>query len=354
MSKRQTRSSSRCERVRGPAMPKSWRPVATISLRQACCALLVAAGCAPAATREATPIPPTPLADHHKHVPSPAAAAYARASGRVDLIGEVQSITAEQLVAELDAARIRQAVVLSVAYWFGSPNLAPVDNEYAKVRAENDWTTQQARRVPRRLVPFCSVNPLKDYAREEINRCATQLGVNGLKLHFNGSGVDLMSVQHADTVRRVFEVANDHRLAMVVHVRGDLGLYGRQHAEKFLGLLSAAPDVPVQVAHLWGGEGFSDAALATYASAVSRGDARTKNLYFDVADIARFVTRSEAAGRRAVQHIRAIGPDRILWGSDMAPPSPPAHQAWTAFRATLPLTENEVRTIASNVAPYLQ
>jgi predicted TIM-barrel fold metal-dependent hydrolase len=141
-----------------------------MALRQACCALFVVAGCAPAATQETNPIPPTPLADHHKHVPSPAAAA---------LVGDVPSSTAEQLVAELDAAGIRQGIVLSVAYWFGSPKYAPVDNEYAKVRAENDWTTQQARRFPVRLVPFCSVNPLKDYAREEINRCATQLMVKG-------------------------------------------------------------------------------------------------------------------------------------------------------------------------------
>lgn len=325
-----------------------------MQLRQACCALFVVAGCGPAATQEAKPIRQTPLADHHKHVPSPAAAAHARAAGRVDFIGDVQSITAEQLVAELDAAGIRRGVVLSVAYWFGSPNLAPVENEYAKVRAENDWTAQQARRFPARLLPFCSVNPLNDYALEEITRCATQLMVKGLKLHFNGSGVDLLNVRHAETVRRVFQAVNERRLAMVVHARGDPAVYGREHAEKFLDLLSAARDVPVQVAHLWGGEGFSDAALATYASAVSNGDARTKNLYFDVADIVRFIPRSGAARRMAVRRIRAIGPDRILWGSDMAPPGPPAQQAWAAFRTTLPLTENEMQTIASNLAPYLR
>ena len=141
---------------------------------------------------------------------------------------------------------------------------------------------------------------------------------------------------------------------MIVHTRGDLAAYGREQAEKFLDLLSAAPDVPVQVAHLWGGEGFSEAALATYASAVSKGDARTTNLYFDVADIVRFIPRSEAARRMAVRQIRTIGPNRILWGSDMAPPGPSAQRAWTAFRTTLPLTETEMHTIARNVAPYLQ
>ena len=314
-------------------------------MRRICCALVVVAGCAPAATQDAKPIPPTPLADHHKHMPSQTAAA---------LVGDVQSITAEQLVAELDAAGTRQGVVLSVAYWFGNPRLPPVENEYAKVRAENDWTAHQAKRFPDRLIPFCSVNPLKDYAHEEINRCATQLMVKGLKLHFNSSRVDLLSLRHAETVRRVFEAVNERRLAMVVHIRGDLNVYGREHAEKFLDLLSAARDVPVQIAHLWGGEGFSEAALATYASAVSNGDTRTKNLYFDITDIVRFIPRSEAARRLTVQHIRAIGPDRILWGSDMSPPQVPARQAWIALRTTLSLTEDELRTIAGNVAPYLR
>src|SRR3712207_8315818 len=40
----------------------------------------------------------------------------------------------------------------------------------AKVRAENDWTVQQASRFADRLIPFCSVDPLKSYALEEIAR----------------------------------------------------------------------------------------------------------------------------------------------------------------------------------------
>ena len=63
-------------------------------------------------------------------------------------------------------------------------------------------------------------------------------------------------------MRRIFEAANSHRLAITVHVRGDRR-YGREHAEIFLNqLLPAAPDTPVQIAHLWGGDGFSEGAAA--------------------------------------------------------------------------------------------
>lgn len=45
--------------------------------------------------------------------------------------------TARQLVATMDQAGIRRAVVLSDAYYFGTPRSVPVQDEYGKVRAEN-------------------------------------------------------------------------------------------------------------------------------------------------------------------------------------------------------------------------
>ena len=64
-----------------------------------------------------------PLVDHHQHLSSPAntAASHAPASRR--LPG-----SAKELVSYLDAAGIRRAVVLSVAYQWGSPT-RHVENE---------------------------------------------------------------------------------------------------------------------------------------------------------------------------------------------------------------------------------
>jgi len=47
-------------------------------------------------------------------------------------------LAARDLVALLDSAGIRRAVILSVAYMYGSPSRT-VEDEYVKVRAENDW-----------------------------------------------------------------------------------------------------------------------------------------------------------------------------------------------------------------------
>src|SRR5580765_2989311 len=145
----------------------------------------------------------TPLVDHHQHLFSPETIGLAGAT--------IEPLDGADLIAYLDAAGIARAAVLSTAYQFGNPNRPPVENEYAKVKAENDWTSAQVGRFPDRLRGFCGVNPLKDYALEEIARCAKDRWLHfGLKMHFGNSDVNLDDPQHVEKLRRVFRAVNDH------------------------------------------------------------------------------------------------------------------------------------------------
>src|SRR5215471_5865129 len=107
---------------------------------------------------------PSPLVDHHQHLFSAETIGLGRAA--------IEPLDAAELLKYLDAAGIRRAAVLSTAYQFGNPNRPPVEDEYMKVKAENDWTSRQVARYPDRLRGLCGVNPLKDYALDEIARCA--------------------------------------------------------------------------------------------------------------------------------------------------------------------------------------
>ena len=265
-------------------------------------------------------------------------------------------VDAKRLIELLDEAGIRKAVVLSDAYWFDARTEQGAADEtvIAKVRAENDWTAAQVAQFPDRLVAFCSFNPLRDYALAELSRCAQSGSFRGLKLHFNTSGVDLHNPDHLSRVRRVFEAANRLRMPVILHAR-TRPQYGAEEARLILEqLVAAAPDVPVQIAHLWGGEAFSQPALDVYAQAVASGDARYRHVYFDVAELALVVT-DRAVLQRVADRMRQIGMSRILYGSD-APESEakPPREAWALFRSALPLTDAEIRTIAGNVAPYLR
>jgi predicted TIM-barrel fold metal-dependent hydrolase len=299
----------------------------------------------------------TPIGDYHQHVFSPQDIALAGPGS------SLQPIDAKDVVALLDAAGIYQAVLLSIAYQYGKPGRA-LDDELGMVRAENDWTVAQAARYPGRLVAFCSVNPLKDYALAEMKRCASAPGargiVRGLKLHFGNSDVQLDDPAHVARLREVFAAANTAGLAIVVHMRASFSKgrpYGARQARIFVEqVLPAAPSVTVQVAHFAGsGPGYEDApareAMAVLAASVAQHDPRTRNLYFDVASIADRDLKPELA-RLMADTIRQVGTARVLYGTDAAQgENLRPRESWEAFRK-LPLTDAEFAQIARNVPPY--
>lgn len=314
-----------------------------------CCAALACAG---AIAHAAVP---APAADHHQHLFSPPIAALLNSP-------KIPPMPAADLIALLDAAGIRRAAVLSTAYMFGRPD-RNIEDELAKVRAENDWTAAQVASYPDRLVGFCGVNPLREYALAEIARCAAIPGVRrGLKLHFGNSDVQLENPAHAEKLRAVFAAANKHGMAIAVHMRASIGKarpYGATQARILLEqLLPAAPDVPVQIAHLAGtGPGYDDPwaieAMGVLADAMARKDPRTRNLWVEISTRAN-PTISEWHGRHMAAVLRQVGLDRVLYGSDSSvADNLRPREAWEAFKK-LPLTEEEFARIAGNVAPYLR
>ena len=295
-----------------------------------------------------------PLIDYHTHLFSLPAVSLGPARAR-----GVKPRSAAELIASLDSAGIRRALVLSLGYQYGNPTLT-ADDEYAKVRAENDWTSWQVSRFPGRLRAFCGVNPLKSYALDEIARCAKDPELRrGLKLHFGNSDVQMHDTAHVAQLRRVFKAANDRGMAIAVHMHANINRsrpYGRAEALIFVNeILPAAPDVPVQIAHMAGAGSYTDsvdAALAVFTEAIAAKDPRVRKLYFDVSLGGADFPSEKAA--LVAQRIREIGVERVLFGSDTAPGSSYGpREAWAAFRK-LPLTESEFRAIADNVAPYMK
>jgi predicted TIM-barrel fold metal-dependent hydrolase len=292
-----------------------------------------------------------PVVDHHQHLFSP----------EITKLAGLRTLAAADLVALLDLAGIKRAVVLSLGYQYGNPNRTVIENEYDRVKAENDWTSQQVSSFPDRLRGFCGVNPLRDYALAEIARCGNDPHLRyGLKMHFGNSDVDLDNPAHVEQLRRVFQTANKLRMAIVVHMRSSVTKsrpYGAKQATVFLKeLIPSARDVTIQIAHLAGAGGYDDPlvddALSVFVDAVARKDQAMARVYFDISGVALGKWTEKAtliAGR-----IRELGVERILYGSDGAAGGNLApREAWATFRQ-LPLTEAEFKTIATNVAPYMR
>src|SRR5262245_49523876 len=78
-----------------------------------------------------------PIVDYHQHLLSPAGAALLN---KEEPGAGYTPITADDRIAEMDAAGIERAVILSDAYFFDGPEAAAVGvDDPAAMRAENDW-----------------------------------------------------------------------------------------------------------------------------------------------------------------------------------------------------------------------
>jgi predicted TIM-barrel fold metal-dependent hydrolase len=284
------------------------------------------------------------LCDHHTHVFSEDAKSILEGeAGR-----KLPSFTATELLGMMDEGSIARAAVLSVAYFFSKPT--GDDLEAARrVRVENDWVATQAAGHPSRLVAFFSVNPLSDGALPEVRRCASRGSFKGMKLHLANSKVDLRDESHVSRVQRVFKLAAELDLPVVVHLRSRRDDYGRRDVEAFIhDVLPSAGKVQVAHAGGWGGyDRVTDEAFRAFADAIERGVVDRKKLWFDVSAVVR--GGGDYAGLTAT--MRRIGLDAFTFGSDWP--------EWTAasyrgdLERALGVERSELRRVLENAAPWL-
>ena len=326
---------------------RSHRPMRRLRLQAAhvaCSALLLSACVAGQTATPRTATPQTaivPRVDFHQHL----------VSGPFEPIVKRPARDGRALLAELDSAGIGKAVVLSVGYSFADErkNLPDPDR---LTREENDWTSAQVAAAGGRLIGFCSANPQRPAALAELERCLGLPGMRGIKLHFGNGGVTLRDTSHLRRIQEVFGLAQRRRAPVLAHMRARGGAnFGGEDARLFLSrVVSAAPDVEVVVAHLgYAGPGYPDAdsVMAAFGEAAERNDPHMRNVYFDVATN---VTAESSPANVALvaRRIRQVGARRVLYGSDLTPPGGGIRSGWEIFRDRVPLTAEELRTIALN------
>ncbi|MGH8995803.1 MAG: amidohydrolase family protein [Acidimicrobiales bacterium] len=304
-------------------------------------------------------------ADHHVHLFSPAVIERVR-----PVTEEFTPGSADELVRLLDDDGVGRALVLSVAYLFGMPDLGepgPTD-----IASENDWVAEQVGRHPERLAACCSVNPLLPGAIGEIERCAATGSFVGLKLHLANSKVDLRDTAHLQALAEVFGCADATGLVVAIHMRTRRPDYGTPDAEALIEhVLPSAPGVAVQIAHAagWGGYDVpTDAALAAFATWAAGHPAAAARVFFDLAlapldygveepvdpDPGEPAAPAGPGSRfdRLVERVRAFGLDHVLFGTDWPVVSPARYLA--ELEARVPLRPDEFEALRRHVAPWLQ
>jgi hypothetical protein len=276
--------------------------------------------------RERTPSLPPPYLDAHAHLASAALAAYHAETGAT--VGQMETMDGAALIRRLDADGVRRAFVLSTAYLmapdaYGTRTAEAA--EYARVKAENDFTAAECARYPERLVPFLSVNPKRGYSVEEVDRCVEQK-MRGLKLHLWNSLVDIRQAADLAALRRVVERAAHHRLAVVAHIAvGAVPDYGPDDTERFAReIIMPLDTLQISIAHLAGAGGFGARVQACFERLIALCGPDTpyaSRVWTDMAAtvtaraLSPFWTAADPASRLG-ELLPRWGLHRVLWGSD--------------------------------------
>lgn len=273
----------------------------------------------------------------------------------------LRHFTGAAIVDYLNNIGAQKAYALSSGYLWGGvrpqetiSEFTVRPGEYEKVRAENDFTAEQAAKYPDRIIPFLGINPLKPYALEELDRCVGTLKMRGLKMHFWNSGVNLRENSHLDRIQPVFEYAASHRLAVMLHFyNGRVEDFGPRDGQLFAdNVLAEYPDLPICFAHFLGAGNYADVVGNTVDTIIRTCDDRPElnrdRLFMDLSAIFNRQARGRFAGVTQRQLIRLgaqiskWGLPNILWGSD----NREGYLATT--RAMWPLGSDEFGQVMSN------
>lgn len=315
-----------------------------------------------------------PHYDHHVHVASPKILEVARKQAISELCAEMdEGMTATVVLSWLNRARIDRAIIISSAFNWGSNAYTIPDRELeSHIREENSWVAGQRDLCPERLKCLMSFNPLHtEIALHEMARCTDELGMDGVKLHFNNNGVDILNPEHRERVCPVFQEAARRDLPILLH-------YGIQNAPDKLGsitpealdllieeLFLPSPGLRIQFAH---GIGlFSETTEAAFRHLTKlrrRNREVAENIWTDIsAALVDEVTARHYEGllnvtprrdfKRIADALRDFGLDHVLFGSDFYSSPTLNPLDYSRFvRRNLPLAEMEMETLFSNPGPF--
>jgi predicted TIM-barrel fold metal-dependent hydrolase len=202
--------------------------------------------------------------------------------------------TAEELVSSMDDAEVDVSVILNAGW-----------ARHEDCVRTNDYILDSAARYPKRLVPFCAIQPKAgEAALTELERCVRG-GARGIgEMRADTQGFDMAD---PEIMGPVVAMARKHNLVFLTHASEPVGHRypgkGMIRPADLYRFIGTFPELTVVCAH-WGGGLPFYALMPEVASALA-------NTFFDTAATP-FLYRPEIF--RQVAEI--VGPGKILFGSD--------------------------------------
>ena len=293
------------------------------------------------------------VVDHHVHIFSPVLLDSMKNNGRKlpEGIFEVTCDSTEcgnlDKIANLTSS---YAVLLSATYIYSNID-SMVHNEYGLVKAENDWAYNLlgASEYEGKMKLFCGINPLKDYALQELKRCVEELNFAGVKLHLTGSGVDIFNEDHVSRLQAIANYVESNNIPILIHNNLDNytepSLYYKKLSRIFL---ENRKQMKIVFAHGGGQGGFNTKTYKFIDHALSVHDDESSNqLYFEVSGV---ILKQEYIGKIESNVLGELvekhGTDHFLFGSDF--PFRTSESYFKIIKEEESLSEEVLTKIAAN------
>lgn len=294
---------------------------------------------------------PELLYDSHVHIMSPQLISDWKELGIPFSKSEANYSNIDTLLANSTAHQID---LVGMSYVYGNPEYYQGEDGYKRMMAENDYLLEAAGKYSKRIRPYFAIDPLKESALTEIERCVQINPKSGLKLHFNASQVYLTEPDHLEKVKKILTKSAELGLPVLLHFDNWHPKFGAPDLELLMdSILTHIPAINLRFAHFGTSGGFNDktkefinAYLALKAN--NRVPARHK-IYFDISAVA-LDKESEGVSKLSsnefkelAQYTRKIGVENIVFGTDY--PLYNSADYLKVLREKLQLTSTEVEQI---------
>jgi predicted TIM-barrel fold metal-dependent hydrolase len=241
--------------------------------------------------------------------------------------------------------------LISMAYLYGHPEFGKVENEYESVKAENDYLLEAKKKSPKTIRAFCGINPLRDYALDEAERCRKILKADGIKLHFNASQVYLTVPDHVRKVFPIFEFAAKNKLPVVLHFDNSHRKFGETDVKLLADeILAKIKPLNLQIAHFGTSGGFNQRTKGVIDAFLKQfetdPDMKRHKITFDISAVA-LDKDSEGVPKltdelfaELAAYVRRLTPRRVVFGTDY--PLYSVDEYLEILRKRVKLTDSEI------------
>lgn len=244
--------------------------------------------------------------------------------------------------------------LVSMAYLYGHPEFGKVENELELVKAENDYLIRVKKKSPKTIKAYCGINPLKDYALEESERCRKTLKADGIKLHFNASQVYLTELEHLKKVKLIFEFAANNKLPVLLHFDNSHRKFGEPDIKLLADeILAKIKPLKLQIAHFGTSGGFSQKTKDVLDAFIKQFETNAKlkkhKILFDISAVA-LDKDSDGVSKLTDEqfaelagYIRKLGLKRIVFGTDY--PLYSVEEYLIILKEKVALTKSEINLV---------